>query len=128
MTLENLIFLKFPFTEIVSEQPLMSWVMLLEPVYLITFNVMSMDFTQHEDAVPLEPYERYTPKNEEANMMCEPVMLPSGRLTSKSDENGSYLQSSIKNLLCKNLPVRPPLNKNLFSLKFETGSYFLKSI
>jgi len=74
----------------------MSWVMLLEPVYLITFNVMSMDFTQHEDAVPLEPYERYTPKNEEANMMCEPVMLPSGRLTSKSDENGSYLQSSIK--------------------------------
>ena len=30
---------------------------------------MSMDFMQCEDAVPLEPYmyERYTPKNEEAN-------------------------------------------------------------
>ena len=56
-------------------------------------DLMSMDFMQHEDAVPLEPYERYTPKNEEANMMCKPVMLPSGRLTSKNDENGSYLQS-----------------------------------
>ena len=60
-------------------------------------------------------------------------MLPSGQLTSKNDENGSYLQSSIKkpatkNLLGKNLLVRPPLNNNLFSLKFETGSYFLKSI
>ena len=30
-------------------------------------DLMSMDFTQREDAVPLEPYERYTPKNEEAN-------------------------------------------------------------
>ena len=30
-------------------------------------DLMSMDFTQCEDAVPLEPYERYTPKNEEAN-------------------------------------------------------------
>ena len=29
--------------------------------------LMSMDFTQREDTVPLEPYERYTPKNEEAN-------------------------------------------------------------
>ena len=28
---------------------------------------MSMDFTQREHAVPLKPYERYTPKNEEAN-------------------------------------------------------------
>ena len=30
-------------------------------------DLMSMDFMQCEDAVPLEPYERYTPKNEEAN-------------------------------------------------------------
>lgn len=30
-------------------------------------DLMSMDFTQREDAVPLEPYERYTPKKEEAN-------------------------------------------------------------
>ena len=30
-------------------------------------DLMSMDFTQREDAVPLEPCERYTPKNEEAN-------------------------------------------------------------
>ena len=30
-------------------------------------DLMSMGFTQREDAVPLEPYERYTPKNEEAN-------------------------------------------------------------
>ena len=30
-------------------------------------DLMSMDFTQPEDAVPLKPYERYTPKNEEAN-------------------------------------------------------------
>ena len=32
-------------------------------------DVMIMDFMQYEDAVPLEPYmyERYTPKNEEAN-------------------------------------------------------------
>ena len=28
----------------------------------------------------------------------------------------------------KNLLVKPPLYKNLFSLKFETGSYFLKSL
>lgn len=27
----------------------------------------------------------------------------------------------------ENLPVKPPLYKNLFSLKFETGSYFIKS-
>ena len=26
------------------------------------------------------------------------------------------------------MPVRPPLYKNLFNLKFETGSYFVKSI
>ena len=26
------------------------------------------------------------------------------------------------------MPLRPPLYKNLFSLKFETGYYFLKSI
>ena len=32
-----------------------------------------------------------------------------------------------KNLLGYNLPVRPPLCKNLFGLKLETGSYFLKS-
>ena len=30
-------------------------------------DLMSMDFTQREDVIPLEPYERYTPKNEEAN-------------------------------------------------------------
>ena len=36
-------------------------------------------------------------------MMCEPVMLPSGELTSKNDENGSYLQSSIKKPVTKNL-------------------------
>ena len=30
-------------------------------------DLMSMDFTQREDVLPLEPYERYTPKNEEAN-------------------------------------------------------------
>ena len=30
-------------------------------------DLTSMDFMQCEDAVPLEPYERYTPKNEEAN-------------------------------------------------------------
>ena len=30
-------------------------------------DLMSMDFMQCEDAVPLEPYEQYTPKNEEAN-------------------------------------------------------------
>ena len=30
-------------------------------------DLMSMDFMQCEDAVQLEPYERYTPKNEEAN-------------------------------------------------------------
>ena len=35
--------------------------------------------------------------------MCEPVMLPSGRLTSKNDENGSCLQSSIKKPATKNL-------------------------
>ena len=37
-----------------------------------------------------------------------------------------------KNLFCKNLrlrlPVRSPLYKNLFRLKFETGSCCLKSI
>ena len=33
---------------------------------------------------------------------------------------------NFKNLLGYNLPVRPPLYKNLFSLKFETGSYFRK--
>ena len=32
-----------------------------------------------------------------------------------------------KNVLGKNLPVRPPLYKNMLSLKFETGSYFLKT-
>ena len=26
------------------------------------------------------------------------------------------------------MPIRPPLYKNLFNLKFETGSYFLKSV
>ena len=26
------------------------------------------------------------------------------------------------------MPIRPPLHKNLFNLKFEKGSYFLKSI
>ena len=35
--------------------------------------------------------------------MCEPVMLPSGLLTSKNDENGSYLQSLIKEPATKNL-------------------------
>ena len=35
--------------------------------------------------------------------MCEPVMLPSGLLTSKNDENGSYLQPSIKKPATKNL-------------------------
>ena len=45
-------------------------------------------------------------------------MLPSGELTSKNDENGSCLLSSIKK----------PATKNLFSLKFDTGSCFLKSI
>ena len=30
-------------------------------------DLMSMDLMQCEDAVPLEPFERYTPKNEEAN-------------------------------------------------------------
>ena len=33
-----------------------------------------------------------------------------------------------KNLLGYNLRVRPPLYKNLFSLKYETGSYFLNFI
>ena len=33
-----------------------------------------------------------------------------------------------KNLLGSNLPVRPIYAENLFSLKFETGSCFLKSI
>ena len=33
-----------------------------------------------------------------------------------------------KNLLGYNLPVRPPLYKNLLSIKFETGSYFQKSL
>ena len=33
-----------------------------------------------------------------------------------------------KNLLGYNLRVRPPLNKNLFNLKYETGSYFLNFI
>ena len=28
----------------------------------------------------------------------------------------------------KNLLVKPPLYENLFSLKFETGSYFLESL
>ena len=32
------------------------------------------------------------------------------------------------NLLGSNLPVSRPLYKILFSLKFETGSYFLKFI
>jgi len=30
-------------------------------------DLMSMDFTAREDSVPLEPLERYTPKNEEMN-------------------------------------------------------------
>ena len=30
-------------------------------------DLMSMDFTAREDAVPLEPVERYTPKTEEIN-------------------------------------------------------------
>ena len=30
-------------------------------------DLMSMDFTRREDAVPLEPYERHTLKNEQAN-------------------------------------------------------------
>ena len=33
-----------------------------------------------------------------------------------------------KNLLGYNLPVRPPLYKNLLSIKFETGSYFQRSL
>ena len=33
-----------------------------------------------------------------------------------------------KNLLGYNFPARRPLYKNLFSLKFETTSYFLKSM
>ena len=33
-----------------------------------------------------------------------------------------------KNLLGYFLLARPPLDKNLFSLRFEAGSYFLKSI
>ena len=33
-----------------------------------------------------------------------------------------------KNLLGYNLPVRPPLYKNLLSIKFETGSNFQKSL
>ena len=32
------------------------------------------------------------------------------------------------NLLGLYFPIRHPLYKNLFSLKFETGSYFLKSL
>ena len=35
--------------------------------------------------------------------MCEPAMLLSGLLTSKNDENGTYLQSSIKKPATKNL-------------------------
>lgn len=35
--------------------------------------------------------------------MCEPAMLPSGQPTSKNDENGSYLQSSIKKPATKKL-------------------------
>ena len=35
---------------------------------------------------------------------------------------------NLKNLLGKSLPVKPPLYKNLCSLKFKTGSYFLKSM
>ena len=33
-----------------------------------------------------------------------------------------------KNFFGENLPVNPLLYMNLFSLKFETGSYFLKSM
>ena len=33
-----------------------------------------------------------------------------------------------KNLSGQNLPVRAPLYKNLFSLKFETGFYSLRSV
>ena len=32
------------------------------------------------------------------------------------------------NLIGENFPVRPPLYKNLFSLKYDTGSCFLKSM
>lgn len=30
-------------------------------------DLMTMDFTAREDAVPLEPFERYTPKQEDGN-------------------------------------------------------------
>ena len=44
-------------------------------------DLMSMDFTQREDAVPLEPYERYTP--------CLLYTSPSPR-----DQRGSRMPSS----------------------------------
>ena len=58
--------------------------------------------------------------------------LPSGEARGKDTTKTRVLPEpknrDFKNLLGYNLPVRPPLYKNLFSLKFETGSYFLKSI
>ena len=43
-------------------------------------------------------------------------------------ENPMTQSLDFKSLLGENEPVKPPLYKNLFSLKFETGSYLLKSM
>ena len=42
--------------------------------------------------------------------------------------NSATVNPETKNLFGWKLPVRPPLYKNLFCLKFETGYYFVKSI
>ena len=45
-----------------------------------------------------------------------------------TSKNGCERDYSYYDLLCYNLPVRPPLYNNLFGLKFETGPNFLKSM
>ena len=49
-------------------------------------------------------------------------------MTYNVQQNPATKNLDFKKLFGKNLPVNPLLYTNLFSLKFETGSYFLKSV
>ena len=62
----------------------------------------------------------YTSRKIKDMILVEAVIKPP-RLTIRT-------YNYFKNLLGYNLPVRPPLYRNLLRLKFETGFYFLKPV